>query len=64
MNKYISMEFDDIDGNRGMVMSYYDITDEDIEPIKKQIVEYIEATGELPQKEFAVYLIDDENGEY
>lgn len=48
----------DADGNRGIPISFYELDDSDTPEIVSQIIEYIESTGELPQTEFAVYLID------
>lgn len=48
----------DADGNRGIPVSFYELEDSDTPEIISQIIEFIESTGELPQTEFTVYLID------
>ena len=48
----------DIDGNRGITAVFYELTAEDSPEIESQIIEYIEATGELPDESFTVHLID------
>lgn len=48
----------DTDGNRGIVATFYELTDEDSPEIISQIIEYIQATGELPANPFTVQLID------
>jgi len=49
---------EDIDGNRGTNIINYKFEDDDIQEIESQILEYIQATKELPNKKFTVYLID------
>lgn len=48
----------DIDGNRGITAVFYELDDSDTPEIESQIIEYIEATGELPDESFTVHLID------
>ena len=48
----------DIDGNRGITAVFYELDDSDTPEIESQIIEYIEATGELPEELFTVHLID------
>lgn len=48
----------DADGNRGTPVSFYELDDSDTPEIVDQIIEFIESTGELPQTEFTVHLID------
>lgn len=48
----------DADGNRGTPVSFYELEDSDTPEIVSQIIEFIEASGELPQTEFTVHLID------
>jgi hypothetical protein len=49
---------DDIDGNRGIMMTSFELDSDDIPEIESQILEYIQSTGELPDSNFTVYLID------
>ena len=48
----------DTDGNRGTPVSFYELDPSDSLEIVSQIIEFIEASGELPQIEFTVHLID------
>ena len=48
----------DADGNRGIVTTFYELSEEDSPEIVSQITEYIQATGELPANPFTVQLID------
>lgn len=48
----------DADGNRGIVATFYELSEEDSPEIVSQIIEYIQATGELPANPFTVQLID------
>ena len=48
----------DADGNRGTPATFYELDDSDTPEIISQIIEYIESTGELPNKVFTVRLID------
>ena len=48
----------DADGNRGTPVSFYELDDSDTPEIVDQIIEFIESSGELPQTEFTVHLID------
>ena len=48
----------DADGNRGTPVSFYELDPSDSLEIVSQIIEFIEASGELPQTEFTVHLID------
>ena len=48
----------DADGNRGTSVSFYELDPSDSLEIVSQIIEFIEASGELPQTEFTVHLID------
>lgn len=48
----------DADGNRGTPVSFYELGPSDYLEIVSQIIEFIEASGELPQTEFTVHLID------
>ena len=48
----------DADGNRGTTAIFYELDDSDTPEIVSQIIEFIEASGELPQTEFTVHLID------
>ena len=48
----------DADGNRGIPAIFYELDDSDEPEIISQIIEYIESTGELPDKVFTVRLID------
>ena len=48
----------DADGNRGVPVSFYELDPSDSLEIVSQIIEFIEATSELPQTEFTVHLID------
>ena len=48
----------DADGNRGAQVSFYELDPSDSLEIVSQIIEFIEASGELPQTEFTVHLID------
>lgn len=48
----------DADGNRGIPVSFYELDDSDTPEIVSQIIEFIESSGELPQTEFTVHLID------
>ena len=48
----------DADGNRGTTTVFYELDDSDEPEIISQIIEYIESTGELPDKVFTVRLID------
>lgn len=48
----------DIDGNRGIVATFYELDESDYPEIISQITEYIQATGELPANPFTVQLID------
>lgn len=48
----------DADGNRGTAVSFYELDPSDSLEIVSQIIEFIEASGELPQTEFTVHLID------
>ena len=48
----------DADGNRGTPAIFYELDDTDTPEIISQIIEYIESTGELPDKVFTVRLID------
>ena len=48
----------DADGNRGTPAIFYELNDFDEPEIISQIIEYIESTGELPDKVFIVRLID------
>ena len=48
----------DADGNRGTPVSFYELDPSDSLEIVSQIIEFIEASGELPQTEFTIHLID------
>jgi len=48
----------DADGNRGTLAVFYELDDSDTPEIEAQIIEYIESTGELPDNQFTVRLID------
>ena len=48
----------DADGNRGIPAIFYELDDSDTPEIISQIIEYIESTGELPDDNFTVRLID------
>ena len=48
----------DADGNRGIPAIFYELDDSDEPEIISQIIEYIESTGELPNNQFTVRLID------
>ena len=48
----------DADGNRGTPVSFYELAPSDSLEIVSQIIEFIESSGELPQTEFTVHLID------
>ena len=48
----------DADGNRGIIATFYELTDEDSPEIVSQIIEYIQSSGELPSTTFEVQLID------
>ena len=48
----------DADGNRGTREVFYELEESDTPEIVSQIIEFIEASGELPQTEFTVHLID------
>ena len=48
----------DADGNRGIIATFYELSEEDSPEIISQIIEYIQATGELPANPFTVQLID------
>ena len=48
----------DADGNRGTTAIFYELDDSDTPEIVSQIIEYIESTGELPNNQFTVRLID------
>ncbi len=48
----------DADGNRGTPAIFYELDYSDTPEIISQIIEYIESTGELPDKVFTVRLID------
>ena len=48
----------DADGNRGIVATFYELSEEDSPEIISQITEYIQSTGELPANPFTVQLID------
>ena len=48
----------DADGNRGTSAIFYELDDSDTPEIISQIIEYIESTGELPDDNFTVRLID------
>ena len=48
----------DADGNRGIIAIFYELTDDDKPEIISQIIEYIQATGELPANPFTIQLID------
>ena len=48
----------DIDGNRGIIATFYELDESDYPEIISQITEYIQATGELPANPFTVQLID------
>ena len=48
----------DIDGNRGVPMTFYELDESDTPEIESQINEFIESTGELPTNPFTVHLID------
>lgn len=59
MNRIVEYDhMSDIDGNRGITAVFYELTAEDAPEIESQIIEYIEATGELPDNSFTVHLID------
>ena len=59
MNRIVEHDhMSDIDGNRGITAVFYELTAEDSPEIEAQIIEYIEATGELPDNSFTVHLID------
>ena len=48
----------DADGHRGTPVIFYELDDSDEPEIISQIIEYIESTGELPDDNFTVRLID------
>ena len=48
----------DADENRGTPVSFYELDPSDSLEIVSQIIEFIESSGELPQTEFTVHLID------
>ena len=48
----------DADGNRGTREVFYELDDSDEPEIISQIIEYIESTGEFPDNQFTVRLID------
>lgn len=48
----------DADGNRGATAIFYELDDSDTPEIISQIIEYIESTGEFPDNQFTVRLID------
>ena len=48
----------DADGNRGTPVSFYELDPSDSLEIVSQIIEFIESSGEFPQTEFTVHLID------
>ena len=48
----------DADWNRGTPAIFYELDDSDEPEIISQIIEYIESTGELPDDNFTVRLID------
>ena len=48
----------DADGNRGIIATFYELTDEDSPEIVSQIIEFIRSSGELPSTTFEVHLID------
>jgi hypothetical protein len=48
----------DADGNRGVTAISYELSDDDTPEIESQITEFIESTGELPEKPLIVRLID------
>ena len=48
----------DADGNRGISAIFYELDDSDTPEIISQIIEYIESTGEFPDNQFTVRLID------
>ena len=59
MNRIVEHDhMSDIDGNRGITAVFYELTPEDALEIESQIFEFIQSTGELPDTNFTVYLID------
>jgi len=48
----------DADGNRGVLIKWHELDKDDKPGIQSQIIEYIQSTGELPDNNFTVYLID------
>ncbi len=48
----------DADGNRGTTTVFYELDDSDEPELISQIIEYIESTGEFPDDNFTVRLID------
>jgi len=53
----------DADGNRGIDRTFYELDKDDVPEIESQIFEFIQASGELPDTDFSVYLIDPVNEE-
>ena len=58
MHRYTERYGDDIDGNRGIYITEYELDNDDTPEIESQILEFIQSSGELPDDNFTIYLID------
>ena len=59
MNRIVEHNYGaDADGNRGITQIFCELTEEDTPEIESQIIEYMQATRELPDEKFSVCLID------
>lgn len=58
MHRYTERYGDDIDGNRSILMITFELDSDDIPEIESQIIEFVQASGELPENLFTIYLID------